>query len=181
MAKFAQNSNLGIAAGQVYEVYEYTDGKADKLMTTSWSTAAAVKGWRKKCLQEIGPLLDKRTIEWDVIDNYKAMMLGWDTRTFEDEELEVLHLKPMVPSVKNFYRHLIEGGRLMYFRGTYPLWVLASASNYCLKYPYVVGGLFIIMGYLEGVLEGEQYDDENFRRWLWKWQKNKLLQYLRLH
>lgn len=174
LAKFAQNPNLGIAEGQVYE---YLEGKPVHLVVTPWSTAGAVKGWRRRCFQKIEPFAK---LSWDVIDNYKAIMLGWDTRTFDDEELEILHLKPIVPTLKNYYSDLKWGGRLMHFRGTHPLWVLASATNYILKYPYI-GSLFLIIGYLQAVFEkAEQYDDENFRRWLWKWQKNKLLQHLRL-
>jgi poly-beta-1,6-N-acetyl-D-glucosamine synthase len=175
LSKFAENPRLGIAEG---EVYEYRNGKPVKLVTMSWSTNGQAKGWRKKCFHEIEPFAK---LHWDVIDNYKAMMLGWETRTFADEELEILHLRPIGSSSQKSYCHTMAWvGTLLHFKGTHPLWVLAAASRYMLNYPYVIGGFCIIIGYLQAVLErAEQYDDENFRRWLWKWQKNKLLEFLR--
>lgn len=175
--KFADNANLGIAEGHVYE---FRNGKLVKLIDMPWSTCGALKCWRRKCFQEIGGLV--RGLGWDIIDNYKAMMLGWQTQTFEDEELNILHLRPMGFSQGSIRRELMRSGRAMYFRGTHPLWLLASAFYNMLTNPYVVGGFCLIIGYLQAFLKrSEQYNDKNFRRYLWKWQINKLSDILRLH
>jgi poly-beta-1,6-N-acetyl-D-glucosamine synthase len=177
LKKFEVNNNLGIASGQVYEV---RNGKLIKLIAMPWSTCGQVKCWRGKCFQEIEGLA--RGLGWDIIDNYKAMMLGWQTQTFEDEEIKILHLRPAGWSEKSIPHELIRSGRAMHFRGTHPLWLLASAVYNMLHYPSVVGGFCLIIGYLQAFLQGsEQYNDKNFRRFLRKWQLNKLAEILRLH
>jgi len=175
LKKFAENPRLGVGEGQVQE---YRNGKLTTLISMPWSTCGQVKCWRRKCFQEIGGLV--KAPGHDSIDCYKAMMLGWQTRTFADEALQILHLRPVGWSFKSKPRHLMRSGRSLYFRGTHPLWLLAGAGYNMCHYPYVLGGLCIILGYVQAWLQGSpQYSDKNFIRRLRKWQVHKLSEILR--
>ena len=170
LLKYLENS-LGMAEG---EVYEYKRGKFTKVINMPWSTSGLAKCWRRKCFEEIGGIV--KAPGWDIIDNYKAMMLGWQTKTFEDEELKILHLRPSGWSFKSIYHASVRSGKDMYFRGTHPVWLVASAFYNMLDYPYIIKGFCIIMGYIRALFEGsEQYNDEKFRKWLWKWQLDKII------
>jgi biofilm PGA synthesis N-glycosyltransferase PgaC len=175
LQKFADNPHLGIAEGQVQES---RNGKLVSLISMPWSTCGQIKCWRRRCFQEIAGLV--RAPGWDSIDNYKAMMLGWQTRTFTDEELKILHLRPMGWSFKSIPHSLVRSGNALYYRGTHPLWLLATAGYNMITYPYVLGGLWLILGYLQALFKrSPQYPDKNFISYLRKWQINKLYQILR--
>jgi hypothetical protein len=131
------------------------------------------------CFHEIGGLV--KGLGWDSIDNFQAMMLGWQTKTFPDEALKVIHLRPMGSSDKNILRSMIRYGRAAYFIGIHPLYLMASAFYHMLDYPYIVGSLCFIIGYLQALLQGaERYNNKNFRQFFHKWQLSKLSSILRL-
>ncbi|MBM4286588.1 MAG: glycosyltransferase family 2 protein [Deltaproteobacteria bacterium] len=175
--KFSENPRLGIAGGTLYEPRH---GKFCKTILMPWRTYGAAKCWRRTCFQDIGGLV--KHIGWDNIDNFNAMMRGWETRVFEDEALKTYHLRPMGWSEKSPYTTWIRSGNALYFMGAHPLWVLASSVYHFQDYPYVIGGLCTILGYLQALLKGAKpYDDREFRNFLWKWQLKKLSELLGLH
>jgi len=174
--KFAENSKLGIACGQLYE---YFNGRLTKMRVLPLGMIGAVQGWRKECFQEIGGLA--KGPGWDGIASFKAMMLGWQTKTFEDDELTVIHLRPEGSSIRSKYHGWARHGQALHFAGAHPLWVLASAGYHMLDRPFVLGGLCLIIGYLEALFQGAaRYEDRQFQRYLRKWQLEKLSQILRL-
>ncbi len=175
LSKFAENPKLGIACGQLYE---YLNGKLTKMRVLPLGMIGAVQGWRRQCLQEVGGLA--RGPGWDGIASIKAMMLGWQTQTFEYEELKVIHLRPG-SSIGNGYQGWARHGQALYFAGAHPVWLLASALYHTLDRPYGLSGLSMVIGYLAALFkDSEQYDDPEFRRYLRKWQINHLASLLRL-
>jgi len=174
--KFAQDPQLGIAAGEVDEVI---GGKPLRLRALPLAKAGAVKGWRRECFEARRDPV--QTLGWDGIDSFKAMMVGWKAITFQDEALSVIHLRPMGASDPNIYRRWARHGQALYFMGAHPLWVLASALYHLLDPPYVTGAMCLLGEYLKAALKGaEQYNDAEFKRFLRHWQLRKLAQVLRL-
>jgi poly-beta-1,6-N-acetyl-D-glucosamine synthase len=161
-------------------LYEPRYGEFSKTILMPWGTYGAAKCWRRKCFRDIGGLVKR--IGWDSIDNFKAIMRGWDPRVFEDEALKTYHLRPMGSSEKSPYETWIRSGHTLHFIGAHPLWVLASSVYHFIDYPYVIGGLCTLWGYLQALLKGEKpCDDLEFRNFLWKWQLKKLTELLGLH
>jgi biofilm PGA synthesis N-glycosyltransferase PgaC len=170
LEKFAANPNLGIAVG---EVFEPINGRLIKLKSLPFGFNGMIKGWRRKCFQEIGGL--PRGPGWDGIDCFRAMMLGWETKTFPDAELRVTHLRPEGSSIKSQYHGWARQGKALHFAGASPVWLLASAMYHMLDRPFVLGGLCMIIGYLEEWLKNSpQYGDQEFRRFLRAWHRKEL-------
>jgi biofilm PGA synthesis N-glycosyltransferase PgaC len=177
LAKFAKDSKLGIASGSVHENIK---GRMIKERLMPWSAPGNAKSWRRSCFQEIGGLV--RGPGWDSIDNFQAMILGWQVKIFEDQELKVIHLRPAGSSGMSILQGRKVVGRRAYFMGIHPLYFFISALYHLPDYPCVLGSLCKIIGYLQGLLgRSKQYDDKNFIRSFRKWQLNKLYNILRFH
>jgi poly-beta-1,6-N-acetyl-D-glucosamine synthase len=176
LAKFAENPQLGIAGGQLYE---YHNRKLTKMKVLPLGMIGAVQAWRRECFEAIGGLV--RRPGWDGIASFQAMMLGWQTQTFADAELGVIHLRQEGSSNKNRYIRWARHGETLHFIGAHPVWLLASALYHSLEHPYGLSGLCMVIGYLVAAWEGlEQYGDQDFRRILRKWQIKKLASLLGL-
>jgi len=107
--------------------------------------------------------------------------LGWQAKTFDDPELKVLHLRPEGSSVKNRYRGWARRGQAMHFVGAHPVWVLASALYHMADRPFILGGMCMVIGYLNAFLsKAARYDNPAFRRYLRRWQLERLACLLRL-
>ena len=170
------NPKLGIASGVVYEKFR---GKLIKMKGLSWPTSGAIKCWRRKCFEEIGGLV--RGLAWEVLDCFRALMLGWQTQAFEDERLKVIHLRLEGSADQRIFHKFVRRGRSHHFMASHPLWLLATAFYHMQERPYILGGVGIIIGYLEAILErSKQLWDHELKRYLRKWQIKKLTQILRL-
>lgn len=176
LTKFAENQRLGISGGVVYDNIK---GKKIRVRGLPEMIPGAIKCWRRECFQEMGGLV--RGLGWDGLDCLKAMMLGWQVITYEDEELKVLHLRPEKSSIKNKYHGWARNGKILHFTGAHPVWLLASAFYHVVDRPFILGSLCMIIGYLEAFLQGApQYEDQEFRRYLRAYQIRKLARILRL-
>jgi biofilm PGA synthesis N-glycosyltransferase PgaC len=174
--KFTENDKLGIAVG---EVDELINGNLVRLRSLPYGFNGMVKGWRRTCFEEIGGL--PAGPGWDGIDCLKAMMCGWETKTFPDEELISIHLRPEGSSIKSQYHGWARHGRALHFLGAHPLWVIASACYHMADRPFGLVGLCMILGYLDALANrAEQYDAPGFKRYVQDWQMKELARILRL-
>ena len=131
------------------------------------------KLYRVTCFREIGGFV--RAVMWDGIDCHRCRMLGWKARSFRDEELRFIHLRPMGSSFKSIVHGRLRWGRGQYFMGTHWLYALGIATYRMFERPFVIGGLCILAGYLSGCVRRlERYDDPEFRRYLHRWQLTRL-------
>jgi hypothetical protein len=65
--------------------------------------------------------------------------------------------------------------------GTHPAYLLASALYRLFERPWVLGGLCIVVGYVQAALRRQpRYDDPEFRDFLRRWQTNELKRMLTL-
>jgi hypothetical protein len=79
LAAFASDPSLGIASGSAYEL----DGRAwRQIVTTRTSVWGAARAYRRECLEDVTPL--EEHMGWDGIDELKARMRGWNTKTLLD-------------------------------------------------------------------------------------------------
>lgn len=79
ITEFSNDSTLGIASGTCWEL---EDGTWHARLTARSHVRGAVRAYRWECLQDVLPL--ERRFGWDTIDELKAQLRGWSTRTIAD-------------------------------------------------------------------------------------------------
>lgn len=170
MRKFEENPTLGGASGKPWNP---VDGGLKEEFIIDEMVAGQVNFWRRACWDAMGGYV--REVMWDGIVFHRAHMLGWETRSFRDEELKIIHHRLMGSSHRSVYHGRMRWGRGQWFMGTHPLYIVASGVFRMHERPYVIGGLLIIVGYLNAWLRGvPRYDDLEFRRYLHGWQLRRL-------
>ena len=82
LAEFAADPSLGIASGNAVEL---EDGEWQPRYNTGASVWGAARAYRAECLEAVLPL-ERSMGCWDGIDELKAHLRGWTTRTVVDLE-----------------------------------------------------------------------------------------------
>jgi hypothetical protein len=109
---------------------------------------------------------------WDGIDEVKAMMLGWETKSFRD--IIVLHLRPTGKET-GLLRYAWRRGTLNYYMGYNPVYLILSCINNFSKKPYLIFGLTLLVGYIYSFLtNGEQITDKKFILFIKKFQSQRI-------
>jgi len=146
--QFQSNEKLGIASGACY----YQDNDTTILEKAhKRHVRGAARVYRKQCWDEIGGVIDN--LGWDVIDVYKARMLGWDTYNFED--IKMIH--HVITWTKGGLIHGRErAGRMAYLMGMYPLFFYLKAARELLRFPYIISACAYIRGYRKAFSKKEE-------------------------
>ena len=105
----------------------------------------ATKIYRRACWDIMGGLLVAPG--WDTLDEVKAQMHGWGTRTFDD--LALMHHR-YTGSADGTWGGLVKNGRANYICGYHPLFMTAKCAVRLFRSPYVVGSLALGYGFLSG-------------------------------
>jgi glycosyltransferase involved in cell wall biosynthesis len=79
LAAFADDESLGIASGSAQELEE---GAWRTRYNTGSSVWGAARAYRRACLDDVLPL--EESMGWDGIDELRAQLRGWQTRTLVD-------------------------------------------------------------------------------------------------
>ncbi len=175
LTRFAHNPKLGIAGGAVYDVVQDQLFKVDLLPEM---TGGPLKCYRRACFVEIGGLV--RAPSWDAIDCYQAMMRGWQSRTFDEPALQIMHWRPTGSSQNSVYTGRLRRGEGMYFMGAHPVWVWASVLRRVFEPPFLLGSLCVLAGYYRELWRGAaRINDRAFIRFVRDWQMRRLAGLLR--
>jgi glycosyltransferase involved in cell wall biosynthesis len=83
-AAFAADRSLGIASGMCLE--QDPDGQWLPVKVAKGHVRGAVRVYRRECLEQVTPLVER--VGWDGLDELKATVLGWSTRTLPDLEFQ---------------------------------------------------------------------------------------------
>ncbi len=168
---FAADDQLAAVSGKVY--YRVGDDFAPEFSMVDESVAGCFKLYRRGAFEAIGGFV--RAVMWDGIDFHRARQAGYRTLSVEDEDLRIIHFRPMGSSDRNIYRGRMRWGRGQYFMGSTFAYVLASGVFRMREKPYVLGGVFIVAGFLIAALRGdERYESPGFREGLRRWQWQRL-------
>lgn len=164
------NPKLGAASGKVFT--PTASGFQEERMIDEM-VSGQVRLFRRVCWEQIGGFVPE--VMWDGIDFHRAHMFGWETRSFRDEHLKIIHHRLMGSSHKSIYHGRMRWGFGQWFMGTHPLYIIASGVFRMRERPFVIGGALIILGYFNSWLKGaRRYDDLRFRKFLRAWQLKKL-------
>jgi len=145
LEKFADDSRLGIAGGGFY-IPAGTQWRLEKVPADH--VRGATKVYRRACFDEIGglPLVNG----WDGIDEWRAQMKGWKTRSYN--ELIVHHLRPTGASYGKWGAHTREGAENFFLGYPWPVVLARSVYRGLAERPLFVRGFGIFWGYLRSWL-----------------------------
>lgn len=147
LAHFEADQKLGIGGGTVCIIVKgraEVESKGDPL----FHVRGATKIYRRACWEAIGGLV--RAPGWDTVDELKANMLGWSTRTFADVRL--IHHKP-TGNAYGAWRTSFKYGRAGYLTGYHPLFMFLKCVKRLRNRPYVIASVALWAGFLSGYLE----------------------------
>ena len=151
--RFDGESRLGIAGGALYHLLK------NRLVLDKcpeFHVRGATKVYRKECWEDIGGLC--RAPGWDTMDEVKANMLGWKTRSYP--ELQVIHHR-FTGTAENLWRNLLKDGRGDYYSGYHPLYVISKCTYRLVTKPYIIGGLGMAIGFFgEYIKRSPRVDDK---------------------
>jgi poly-beta-1,6-N-acetyl-D-glucosamine synthase len=144
-AEFRADPELGIGGGTVYHL---ENGQEVVESNPRFHVRGATKIYRRECWDAIGGLL--KAPGWDTLDEAKAQMLGWATRSFSEPRL--LHLRP-TGSADGAWRNAIKNGRANYISGYHPAFMLLKCGRRLLDRPYGVVAAGLLYGFVTGYLK----------------------------
>ncbi len=168
-----QNPRIGTCSGKAY----FKDKKTGRLVSEKCGdemSAGMTKFYRYTCFEEIGGFV--RQVMWDGIDCHKCRQLGWIAVSWDEPELNFIHLRPMGSSQVGIFTGRMRHGFGQYFMGTGLIYITASAVFRMFHPPYFVGGLAIWLGYIKSALsKNEQLDDKDLVKFIKQYQMQCLL------
>jgi len=168
--KFQEDPQLGSASGKPFIL---VNNKLVPERTNDEMVAGQINFYRVDCFKQIGGFVPQ--VHWDAIAFHRARMEGWRTQSFRDADLQFIHLRLMGSSDKGIVTGRMRWGKGQYFIGTHPLYLLGIGIYRSFEKPFLLGGAYIIIGYLKAFLERDkQYQYPGFRQSLHAWQMEKL-------
>lgn len=167
MDLFEADPELGMASGKTYVE---NNGEWVLERCPDSHVVGPCKTYRGTCFNEMGGLYP--LLGWDILDNAKARMLGWKTRS--RAELVIRHLR-LMGSAKGMMTGRLRTGRAMYTIRAHPLFVIAKSLFRALERPYLYG-LLIPLGYWLSFLKGyERLADPELAAFLRREQLGRIL------
>ena len=175
LGRFEGDPELAAASGKVYR--REGERLVEEFMIDEM-VAGQFKVYRREAFERIGGF--ERAVMWDGIDFHRARMEGYRTRSFDDPELRIVHLRLMGSSDRSVYRGRLRWGRGQWFLGSSFAYALASGIFRMRERPYGIGGALIVLGYLWAALRRDpRYGDRAFRGDVRRWQWRRLAKVLR--
>jgi poly-beta-1,6-N-acetyl-D-glucosamine synthase len=168
IAEFLRDPRLGIASPILAEMH---NGKWRNIAVRPTHTRGATKMYSRACFEAVGKL--EAGLGWDVIDEARALMAGFNTRTFP--HIRCYHHRPQ-GSAGGLLRGRFAIGRSAWYVGYSPLYLLAAAARRALDRPMLFGSLMMIAGYLEGLVRHRpRVNDPKLIKFIRRQQMRRLL------
>jgi len=145
LCHFGKDPRLGIGGGSISN--RMPDGSDQPEKGPAFHVRGATKIYKQQCWADIAPLW--AAPGWDTLDEVKANMKGWTTRTFP--ELSIVQHR-VTGGADGMWRDRVKNGRANFICGYHPLFMLAKCVSRIASPPYVVGALGLTWGYLTGYL-----------------------------
>lgn len=171
--EFKRELKLGIAGGYC----QYKDGEKLKIeKTPAYHVRGATKVYRQRCLKDIGGLIP--VMGWDGLDEMKARMLGWNTRSLKN--IFILHQRP-TGKASGSIRFAWLWGKSSYFMGYDPFFFILRCLKNINKRPYLIFTNSMFIGYLYSVItRKKRYEDENLLKFIRNFQRGRILSIINL-
>ncbi len=168
MRKMEHDPRLGTCSGKAWYEDPAGGGLLMELIGDEMSVGAS-KFFRTTCFRQIGGFA--RQVMWDGIDCHRCRMNGWKVRSFRDEDLRFLHLRPMGSSHKGILHGRARHGRGQWLMGTGLVYMLVSVGYRVFSRPLLIGAAATLWGYLAAcVTRPPRTVNREFRRFLHRYQ-----------
>jgi biofilm PGA synthesis N-glycosyltransferase PgaC len=157
MAAFDADPRLGITGGICYELD--VNGVWKPTHVTRGHVRGATRAYRSACLSDVLPLVER--MGWDGIDELRARVAGWETRSLDD--LPFRHHRPLGAREREWGKWIGQG-RMAYYMG-YRAWYLGARAVFrSVREPRAIAMLW---GFAGAALHNEeQYPDRTVRDFL---------------
>ncbi|TVZ41287.1 glycosyl transferase family 2 [Alteromonadaceae bacterium 2753L.S.0a.02] len=155
--RMENNPRLGTCSGKAYFIEKDTGKKISEKCGDEMSVGMT-KFYRRACFEAIGGFV--RQVMWDGIDCHKCRQLGWIAESWDEPDLNFIHLRPMGSSQKGILTGRMRHGFGQYFMGTGLLYMTASSVFRMMHPPYIIGGLAMWWGYVKSMLSRERRFDD---------------------
>jgi hypothetical protein len=166
-AEFAADAGLGIGGGVIWHE---VNGTPQIEPNPRFHVRGATKIYRRACWEDLGGLI--RTPGWDTMDEVRANLLGWSTRSFP--ELQVRHFR-FTGAAEGAWKNSIKNGMGSYICGYHPLFMLSKGVKNLVQQPYLVRSLGLLYGFILGYVKHvPQVEDKRAIRYLRKQQLRRL-------
>jgi poly-beta-1,6-N-acetyl-D-glucosamine synthase len=146
LAAFESDPRLGIASGSAHEERGGVWRRRHMTRTSVWG---ACRAYRVACLADVSPL--EQRMGWDSIDEFRANVRGWHTRTVLD--LPFRHHRPEGTREGSRRRAWAKQGRLAHYLGYRRSYLLLRALYQSTRDPAAVA---LLGGYAAAALAREQ-------------------------
>lgn len=171
MTRMEADPRIATCSGKAY--IETAQGLENERHGDETSIGAS-KFYRVSQFKALGGFV--RQVMWDGIDCHRCRMRGWVACSWDDPELRFVHLRPMGSSQQSIIVGRIRHGYGQYFMGSGLLWMIATAVYRIPEKPYVLGGAFILWGWLRSWFKGlPRYEEPGFREFLRRYQFRALI------
>jgi glycosyltransferase involved in cell wall biosynthesis len=166
MAAFDADPRLGITGGVCYE--PDTNGVWKPTHVTRGHVRGATRAYRSVCLSDVLPLVER--MGWDGIDELRARVAGWDTRSLED--LPFRHHRALGARERGWDKWIGQG-RMAYYMGYRPSYVWARVVYRGVREPRAIAMLW---GFgVDALNRAERYSDPAVRAYLRRQQSFRAL------
>jgi glycosyltransferase involved in cell wall biosynthesis len=168
-ACFDEDQQLGVAGGTICaEIGGIL--KPENQSDPAFHVRGATKIYRWACWQKIGGLI--HAPGWDTLDEVKANMLGWKTRTLAG--INIHHHRP-TGAAYGAWNDRVKSGLANYIAGYHPLFMVLKSIKRMVEKPYLVGGCGLLFGFLKGyVSRTPQVDDRDLIQYFRNQQINRI-------
>jgi poly-beta-1,6-N-acetyl-D-glucosamine synthase len=138
------DATLGIGGGMIWNV---VGDQIHPEPTPLSHVRGATKIYKRSCWDAIGGVIQGAA--WDTLDEVKANMLGWKTRTFSHQK--VIHYR-FTGAANGSWRNAVKNGTWSFVAGYHPLYMIARCLRQLFRTPYLLGSVGLLVGYLRGYL-----------------------------
>jgi poly-beta-1,6-N-acetyl-D-glucosamine synthase len=166
LEEFRRAPSLGIAGGGLYVL---TSNGQHLEKQPQCHVRGALKMYRRECFEDIGGI--EHYIGWDTLDETRAWIKGWTTRSFP--QYRAIHRRPTGAGL-SLARHSWQLGKADYMNWAHPLFVTLKAA----KFHPLKGGAFL-SGFISCyVMRVERVADKRVKLYRRRYQRARLLHFL---
>jgi poly-beta-1,6-N-acetyl-D-glucosamine synthase len=144
-ANFEREPTLGVGGGVICHDVE---GTKTPEHCPAFHVRGATKIYKRGCWEAIGGFWPAPG--WDTMDEVKASMLGWKTKSFPD--LHILHHR-YTGTAEGLWAGLVKNGRANYICGYHPLFMISKCLFRLVRKPYLVGSTALFYGFISGYIK----------------------------
>ena len=147
LGKFMANPDLGVAGTAFIEdssvAYDYEVVNIEHV-------SGQCQIFRRECFEKIGGYLPIKGggVDWTAVTT--ARMKGWKTRTFTERTFT--HHRKMGTGMSTLLTSRFRFGKQDYYLGGHPLWEIFRSMYQMKKKPYILGGVFLLVGFYWSLL-----------------------------